>query len=63
MTPSLSPPSTIAGFVETCVRIPILCASEAIFLVPTFSPTSANTELSDLMSASASVEEPEYELS
>ena len=34
VTPCLRPPSVIAGFVETGVRMPIRSASRAIFFVP-----------------------------
>ena len=51
MTPSWSPPSVMAGFVETGVRIPIRRAIRAIRRVPTFRPSWANTELSDVVVA------------
>ena len=41
VTPTVSPPIVIAGFVESGVVMPIRCASSAILRVPTFSPTSA----------------------
>ena len=59
VTPCLRPPSVIARFAETGVRIPICRASRAMRLVPTWMPTAANTELSDAVSAPASVFVPE----
>ena len=58
VTPCLRPPSVIAGFDETGVRMPILSASRATFFVPTWRPTAAKTELSEYVSALASVDEP-----
>ena len=51
----------MAGLVESLVRMPIFSASRAIRFGPVLRPSSANTELSDLISAFASVVVPEYE--
>ena len=58
VTPSLRPPSVIAQLCETGVRMPMRRASLAIFLVPVLIPTSANTELSEVVVAFASVVTP-----
>ena len=47
VTPTVRPPIVIEGLVEIGVVIPIRWASRAIRLVPTLSPTSAKTELSE----------------
>ena len=54
VTPSLRPPSVIAQLRETGVRMPIRRASLAIRFVPTLMPTSAKTELSEVVVAAAS---------
>jgi len=58
VTPCSSPPSVIARFEETGVRMPILRASRATFFVPTSMPAAAYTELSEYVSALASVRCP-----
>jgi hypothetical protein len=59
VTPCRRPPSVIARFDDTGVRMPIRRARRATFLVPTLMPTAANTELSDAVSAPARVFVPE----
>ena len=44
----------MAGLVESFVRMPISLARRAIRLRPTFMPSSANTELSDVAVADQS---------
>src|SRR2546423_4205726 len=63
VTPSLRPPSVIAGFVDTRVFRPIFWAIFATRRVPSFKPSSANTELSEWAVAFARVVTPEYSLS
>ena len=58
VTPCSSPPSVIARFEETGVRIPILRVSFATRLVPTSMPAAAYTALSEYVSALASVRCP-----
>ena len=58
VTPCLRPPSVIAQLCETGVRMPIRRASLAIRLVPILMPTSAKTELSEVVVALASVVTP-----
>jgi hypothetical protein len=48
VTPSFSPPSSIAGFVESFVRIPISWATAATRRGFTFMPSSAKIELSEV---------------
>ena len=57
-TPVLRPPRIIAGVVEIGERIPIVLATCRIFPVPTCIPTWANTLLSEMAVASASVSGP-----
>ena len=47
VTPCFRPPSVIAMFVDTGVRMPISRAILAMLRVPTLMPTSAKTELSE----------------
>ena len=47
VTPTFRPPIVIASFVEIGVVMPISWAMWAILAVPTLSPTSAKTELSE----------------
>src|SRR5918999_1277429 len=47
VTPSSRPPSSMAGFVERSVRMPIRRAMRATRFGPTSMPSSANTELSE----------------
>ena len=49
----------MAGLSETFVRTPIRCARSAIFFVPTFRPSSAYTELSEVAVADDSEATPE----
>ena len=60
VTPSLRPPSDIARFVETFVRMPIRRASRATLRVLTCRATWAYTELSENVVALASVVTPAY---
>ena len=55
VTPCFRPPSVIAGFEDTGVRMPICRARREIRFVPTCRPTAAKIELSDAVSAPASV--------
>src|ERR1700754_2614368 len=63
VTPWERPPSVIARFEETGVRMPIRSASLATFLVPTLMPSAAKTELSENVRALAIVDWPAYSLS
>ena len=60
VTPWRRPPSVIARFDETGVRMPIRSARRATFLVPTLMPSAAKTELSENVSALATVDCPAY---
>src|SRR4051794_34943911 len=51
VTSCFSPPSVIAGFEETGVRMAIRSASTGTGLVPTRGPTAAQSGLSDSLSA------------
>ena len=58
VTPSRRPPSVIAQFLDTGVRMPMSSASLATRRTPTFRPTCAYTALSEKVVALASVVTP-----